>query len=199
MFIPMRLVALLFTASLVAVPAAAQNGQTSPAGAEISAASSAPQDAVPLQLPVSLDRIKAGLEHPPAHKLRGLDERPQFHVEVQQHLTLQELVSSLDVKAGPVPAGGLYASEQQRVLSPPVDNPLSQPYAAFSQPELLTVLIENLVGQYFAGRAIASVTAMERARAEAAAKAEVRQAVGEYCAQQPNHGAHITICTTSVP
>jgi hypothetical protein len=195
----MRSVALLFTVMSIAGPAAAQNRQESPTGAGTSAPASTAQDGTRLDLPVSLARIKAGLEHPPAHRLRGLDERPQFRVEVQEHPTLQDLISSLDVKAGPVPAAGLYGAEQQRVMFPPVDNPLVQPYAAFNQPELFTVLIENLLGQYFVSRAIASVNATERARAEAAARAEVRQAVDEYCAQQPNHGATITICTIPVP
>ena len=81
-------------------------------------------------------------------------------------------------------------------MFPSVDNPLRQPYAAFNQPELLTILIENLVGHYLGGKAINAISAAERAHAEAAARAEVRQAVGEYCSAQPNAGAGILICDT---
>jgi hypothetical protein len=75
-----------------------------------------------------------------------------------------------------------------------VDNPLRQPYAAFSQPELATVIVENLVGKYLFARAYDALTTAERARVETAAKDEVRQAVSEYCAAQPNRTS-IAICT----
>ena len=104
----------------------------------------------------------------------------------------------MNFKAGPVPAGGVYGFEQQRQMFPAVDNPLRQPYAAFSQGELLTILIENLVGKYLAGKAINAVSAAERARAETAAKEEVRAAVAQYCTAQPNGGAGIQICGTTV-
>ena len=157
--------------------------------AENPVAASPEQDAQPVpspSLPVSLDRIKQQLAHPPAGQLRGLDDRPTFNVEVQDHHRLEDLLASLDFKSGPKPAAGVYASELQRVQFPSVDNPLRQPYAAFSQPELVTVIVENLVGKYLLSRGIDSVTSDERARVETAAKDEVRQAVSEYCAAQPN-------------
>ena len=76
---------------------------------------------------------------------------------------------------------------------PSVDNPLRQPYAAFNR-RLLTILVENLVGRYLAGKAINAITTAERAHAEAAARSEVRQAVTEYCSAQPHAGAGILIC-----
>jgi hypothetical protein len=118
-------------------------------------------------------------------------------VEVQERNRLQELVASLDFKSGPVPAGGLTALEQQRVMFPSTTNPLMQPYAAFNQSELVTILAENLAGKYLAGRAANAITSADRARAEAAAREEVQQAVTEYCAAQPNAGAGIKICTTT--
>lgn len=147
-------------------------------------------------LPVSLDRIKDQLAHPPAQQLRGLDERPLFSVEVREKQKLEELIASLDFKTGPTPAGGLVTNEMQRVQFPSVDNPLRQPYAAFSQSELITVLVENLVGKYLLGRAGGSITSAERTRAESEAKLEVRQAISEYCAAQPDRGAGIRICIT---
>jgi hypothetical protein len=148
-------------------------------------------------LPVSLDRIKEQLAHPPANQLKGLDERPVFSIEVQEKQKLEDLIASLDFKSGPTPAGGVRANEMQRVQFPSVDNPLRQPYAAFSQSELLTVLVENIVGKYLAGRAADSITSAERSRAENTAKEQVRQAITDYCAAQPDHGTNVRLCTTA--
>jgi hypothetical protein len=62
----------------------------------------------------------------------------------------------------------------------------------------MTILVENLVGHYLAGKVKGAITAGERARAEAAARSEVRLAVSEYCSAQPNGGAGILICDTPV-
>jgi hypothetical protein len=209
----MRLPALLVTLILMATTASAQEGGTAaapaagptatstssaaaPASSAQESASSSQDDAPSFQLPVSLDRIRSGLERPaPRHPLLGLHDQPHFVVEVQQRNPLLELLATLNVKTGPVPAGGIEAAEQQRLMFPPVDNPLRQPYAAFNQPELLTVLIENLAGKYLGGRALSAVTAADRASAEALARQKVREAVGQYCATQPNHGAGIQLCT----
>src|SRR5437762_243903 len=120
-----------------------------------------------LNLPVSLDKIKEALQQPPsALALRTLDETPTFRMQILERQKIEELLGTLNFKAGPVPGGGVYGFEQQRQMFPAVDNPLRQPYAAFSQGELLTILIENLVGKYLAGKAINAVSAAERARAE---------------------------------
>ena len=81
-------------------------------------------------------------------------------------------------------------------MFPSVDNPLRQPLSAFSQPELLTILIENLVGHYLAGKTGEAISKAERARAEAQAKDEVRAAVAEYCNAQPNAGIGLQICSS---
>lgn len=190
----MRLSALLFTVFLTAAPAGAQTPKpSSPPDAPVPAASS---DENELNLPVSLDKIKGALEQTPTISFRSIDERPTFRVMIRERQKLDELLATLKYKAGPTPAGGVYGYEMQRQWFPPVDNPLSQPYAAFNQPELLTILIENLVGHYLGGKAINAISAAERAHAEAAARAEVRQAVSEYCSAQPNAGAGILICDT---
>ena len=85
-------------------------------------------------------------------------------------------------------------AEQNRIMFPSVDNPLRQPFGAFNQPELLTILIENLAGKYLAGKATSAISKSERANAEAAAKDEVRAAVAQYCGAQPNAGAGIQLC-----
>jgi hypothetical protein len=186
----MPLIPLLLAAMLAAEPPV---GQPSP------------QQDANLDLPVSLDKIKSALEETPTMpRLRGLDEVPTFKVEIHEStrpFSLEdELIKRLapGFKAGPVPAGGVYAYELNRVTNNPTTNPLTQPYAAFSQPELLTVLIENLAGKYLAGKAIGAITSAERAHAETQARDEVQHAVAEYCAAQPSGGRGIEICAPTI-
>lgn len=198
----MRLMGLIVTAILMAAPLQAQPPATSSATPEVPPSKDAAQDKqTKPDLPVSLDNIKKGLAQPPALPLRGFNgDTPHFKLEIteKQKISLEDLIKSLDFKSGPVPAGGVYGYEQQRQMFPSVDNPLRQPYAAFNQPELLTILVENLVGKYLAGRAAGAITSAERARAEAAAKEEVQRAVREYCGGQPNNGAGIQICSNPI-
>jgi hypothetical protein len=185
----MRLIALLFMATLVAAPARAQQTSASP-----------PQDTPTkdqeLNLPVSLDKIKEALQQTPTISLRTIDERPTFRIQIRERMKIEELIASLNFKAGPIPAGGVYMQEMQRVMFPPVDNPLVQPLAAFNQGELFTILIENLVGKYLGGKALSAISKAERAHAEAAAREEVRTAVAEYCNAQPNAGTGLAICSS---
>jgi hypothetical protein len=188
----MRLLALLFTAILTASPAGAQQtASSSPAEA-----SSPAQDGP--KFSVSVAKIREALEITPPVSLWTIDQRPTFRVQILERQKIEELLATLNFKAGPIPAGGLYMAEQQRVMFPSVDNPLRQPLAAFSQPELLTILIENLVGKYLGGKALNAISTAERAHAEAAAREEVRTAVAQYCSAQPNQGAGIQICDTPV-
>jgi hypothetical protein len=151
-------------------------------------------DGARLNLPVSVDRIRKGLEQPGPLNLK-LPDQPTFRIDIQERNRFQEMLSTLDFRGGPTPAGGLYAAEMRRVMFPSVSNPLAQPYAAFNQPELLTIIIENLVGKYLIAKAFRAITAAERERAEAAAREEVRLTIAQYCAGQPNGGAGIKICT----
>ena len=190
----MRLIALLFAATLPTAPAWAQQAQPTSTPESLSA----PKDGPELNLPVSVDKIREALAQPaPLLNLRTIDERPIFRVQILERQRIEELLATLNFKTSPAPAGGLYGDEMQRVMFPSVDNPLHQPYAAFNQAELLTILVENLVGKYVAGRAIDAISKAERARAEAAAHDEVRAAVAQYCSAQPNGGAGIQICDTA--
>jgi len=150
-------------------------------------------------LPVSLDKIRDALERPtaPGQLLRALDNNkpPDFRVEIREKRKLEELIATLDFKSGPTPAGGVHAFEQQRMLFPSVDNPLAQPYTAFNQGQLMTILVENLVGKYLADKAVSAITKSVRERAEVDARREVEEAIAEYCSGKPNHGAGIQICT----
>jgi hypothetical protein len=199
----MRLPALLFTAILVASPSLAQQVPSS----AIQESASAGQDKQDtkndkdtkdreLNLPVSLDKIREGLQQTPALSLRTLDERPIFRIQILERQKIEELLATLNFKAGPVPAGGVYMYEQQRQMFNPVDRPLMQPYSAFGPGQLLTILIENLVGKYLGGKIGDAVSAAERKRAEAAARDEVNAAVAQYCNAQPNLGAGLQICSS---
>jgi hypothetical protein len=197
----MRLILLVLTAILAAAPASA--GQAQPSSKPDRPSSSGndvseqPAERQETNLPVSLDKIREALQQSPVPLLRGLNEVPTFKIEIRerQKISLEDLIKSLDFKSGPVPAGGLYGFEQQRQMWNATDHPLQQPYAAFSQPELLTILVENLVGKYLAGKAMSALTAAERNHAETAAREEVQRAIAEYCAAQPNAGAGIRICS----
>jgi ribosomal protein L12E/L44/L45/RPP1/RPP2 len=203
----MRVPALLFTAILVASPSLAQQAPASAVQQPASADQDKDQDkkdtkndkdasSRELNLPVSLDKIREGLQQTPAISLRALDERPTFRIQIRERQKIEELLASLNFKAGPVPAGGVYMYEQQRQMFNPVDRPLMQPYAAFGPGQLLTILIENLVGKYLAGKAGSAISNADRARAEANAREEVRAAVAQYCNAQPNLGVGIQICDT---
>jgi hypothetical protein len=181
----MRLDSLTVAALLVASPAAGQTATPLPPAAAQSVAPDA--SVLNLNLPVSLDNIREGLARPPA--LRGLDRKPDFTVTIEEQQRLGELFRAIEFRMGPPPPGGLYAYEQQRLLFNPTDNPLVQPYAAFSGPQLITLAIENLIGRYVIGR----VAGTQRARAERVARGEVKRAIAEFCAKQPDR-ARIEIC-----
>ena len=198
----MRLMALLFTAILAASPA---RGQQQPPPSAAPESSSIEQDGTRkpeaasegLSLPVSVARIREALEQkPPAISLRTIDERPTFRIQILERQKIEELLATLNFKAGPVPAGGVYMYEQQRQMFNAVDHPLMQPFSAFGPSELLTILFENLVGKYLAGKAVGAISKADRARAESAAREEVRVAVAQYCNAQPNAGAGIQICSS---
>ena len=184
----MRLHFLLVAAMAVAAPAGAQ--QPAPSAPEVE--TSSPQ-VTSADLPVSLDRIRDGLRKPAESRLRNLDVKADFSVQVDEQRRIDEVMSKLNFKTGPAPAGGLYGFEQQRRLFNPTDRPLQQPYAAFSGGELITIAIENLIGRYLGGRMTNLVTAAERSREEAQARRDVDLAVAEYCAARPDR-ADIELC-----
>jgi hypothetical protein len=191
----MHLSALLFTGIFLAAPAAAEQTPVSPAQ---DTAQGEPARTGESALPVSLAKIREALETTPTLSLRTVDERPIFRIQIQERQKIEELLATLNFKAGPVPAGGVYMAEQNRIMFPPVDNPLRQQFSAFNQSELLTILIENLAGRYLAGKTVNAISKAERASAEAAAKEEVRAAVAQYCGSQPKAGAGIQICDTAI-
>lgn len=196
----MRLSALLFMAIVVAAPARAQQTAPSAHADTTEAAAGQPQQggakAPELNLPVSLDKIKEALQNAPAAPRLKIDQQPTFRVQIRERQKIEELLATLNFKKEPLPAGGIYMQEQQRLMFNPVDNPLVQPYAAFNQGELLTILIENLARHYLAGKMGDAISKAERAHAEAQARDEVKAAVAEYCNAQPNAGIGLQICSS---
>jgi hypothetical protein len=181
---------MMVAAMALAAPAAAQQ-PTAPVPDNPTSAPNQPAT----DLPVSLDRIREQLNKPADSRLRNLDVKADFTVQVAEQQRIDQIMSKLDFKTGPAPAGGLYGYEQQRMLFNPTDHPLQQPYAAFSGSEFVTVAIENLIAKYLGGRVLSAISSAERDRAEAQARGEVQQAVAEYCAARPDRD-DITLCTT---
>lgn len=180
----MRLTVLILAVITTAAPALAADRQSPARSSSAQPEASAAQDAG--SLPVSLEKIRQALAQTPAEPLRGLDERPHFKIGIseKQPISVEDLIASMDFKSGPAVAGGVYGYEVGRQAFPAVDNPVRQPYAAFNQPELLTIVIENLAAKYLGGRALNAVSSAERARAEQAARDEVQQAIADYWAAQ---------------
>jgi hypothetical protein len=188
--------------------AAPQNGQTAtsagqaesagqagpPAGSSSSNTAKSTSQAPALDLPVSLEHIRAALARAPEQpRLRGIDRKPDFQVTVEQRLKLEELLWSLEFKTGPAPPGGLYGYEQQRLVWNKTDHPLVQPYAAFTSGQLVTLAVEGLGEKYLGGPALNALTGAERTRTKRAAKAELSRAIAEFCAAQTDR-SHIEIC-----
>jgi hypothetical protein len=131
-----------------------------------------------LDLPVSLERIREALARTPERPLQGLKVSADFTVTVQERQRFTDLLPPLDMKS----------------TSPP---PPMQPYAAFNAGQLITIAIENLVAKFLGGRLLTEVENAERARAEAAAKAEVARAIAEYCDARGEARWRIDLCTGS--
>lgn len=184
----------LFVVLMAGVPAPGRAQQQPPQASAATEPASQPRsehDAP--DLPVSLDRIREGLARPPAlPSLRALERIPDFRTQVEGWRS--ELFRPEDVQPGPIPAGGLYAYEIQRLFNNSVDNPLRQPYAAFSQGQLLEVALMSVVQTLAARTATRTIMTARRAAQERAAREEVERAMAEFCATQPNNGAGVVGC-----
>lgn len=176
----MRLTVLVFAAILSAGRAGAQSAEPEP-----------------FHLPVSIERIRLALEHPPVLSIRTQDERPTFRIQILEKQRIDELLATLDFKTTRASAGGVYWDEMQRVTWPSVDNPLLQPYGAFSGGQIITLAVENVVGKLGVGKLMNAIGNASKNRAQTAAREEVLQAIQDYCAAQPSGGAGIQICTTA--
>ncbi|HUK35645.1 MAG TPA: hypothetical protein VLV86_17125 [Vicinamibacterales bacterium] len=113
-------------------------------------------------MPVSLERIREMLAEPQAPDLLGTlngVNATTFRVDITEQAKLDDLMAALRFeKPGPQVAGGNDAYEQYQRLFPPVDNPLVQPYAAFSTRQVIPLAVEALIEKYVVDR-IADVAA----------------------------------------
>jgi len=171
----MRVVPLLFALLLSSATGLAQDAQTQ-------------QDtqAPPLNLPISLDKIREGLSQPaPREPLKGLTagDAPTFRVDVTEQQKLEELLAKIKFDSpGPQVAGGTYAYDQFQRLFPRIDNPRVQPYGAFLTGEIITLGIEGLVEKYVVEKMAHVVGTALREQAEREAREEVARSLNAYWA-----------------
>jgi hypothetical protein len=187
----------ILAAALAFLPAGLYAQAAAPVSSSVASKSSTQDAPADPATAVSLDRIREGLTRTTPLQ-ETLEKQPTFRVDVQEKNPFDQLLDSLDLKHYPPVPGGLYALEQQRVGSNPVDHPLEQPYAAFSGPELITIAVENLVAKYLGRMVGGAISSADRAHAESAARAEVSEAVARYCAALPAHGAGESLCNARV-
>jgi hypothetical protein len=189
----MRFILLMVAALLATAPVGAQDTQPSSATSRADGAASSAGAG-----PVSLDRIRDGLSRAtlkPLDLTAASDLQADYKVNIQQQLPIERFFRAEDFKPGPVPFGGVYGLEMQRVMTGnPNRNPGAQPYAAFTHGELLQVagtsILFDLISKYLT-RGIGSSL---RSYSEKQAHEEVTTAIREYCAAQPHGGDGITIC-----
>jgi hypothetical protein len=171
---------------LTGAPVFAQQTQTSGTPKESSLSQPGNNEA-PLNLPVSLDKIREGLaQPPPAEPLKGLNEQqPTFRLEIREQQKFDELVSKLKFdKGGPPVPGGIDAYEQYQRAFPRINNPLAQPYAGFSTGEIMTLSVEALIEKYVAKKMVNMIGDTLRAQAEREAREEVARSLAQFWASQ---------------
>lgn len=180
----MRLTAAFLLGVMLATPVAAQD--RAPSASE-QPGSTASQSATPdTDEAVSLERIREALQRPHSRVLEGLNRQADFSLEIEEEQKMEDLLKWLDVKSGPVPAGGLYMYEQQRRLFNPTERPLQQPYAAFSGAQLITIALQNLIARYVAKPLVQSAMNANRTRQQQEARDRVLRDIAAYCATRPD-------------
>ena len=147
-----------------------------------------PKDPAPLNLPISLDKIREGLSQPaPAETLKGLGpgEQPTFRVIVSEQQKFEAMLSKIKWDPpGPQVAGGIYAYEQQERLFPRINNPRVQPYSAFTTGEVATLAVEALIEKYVAEKMKNVIGTALREQAEREAREEVARTLAAYQASR---------------
>jgi len=176
-----RLTIFLVAVCLAGTTVLAQDAVT-PAGS----AKPETKDAAPLNLPISLDKIREGLSQQRAEPLKGLNpnaDTPTFRVDITEQQKFEELLAKIKWGApGPQVAGGIYAYEQQERLFPRINNPRVQPYSAFTGGEVATLAVEALIEKYVAEKMAHVVGTALREQAEREAREEVARALNDFLA-----------------
>jgi hypothetical protein len=169
-----------------AAPAA--TASTRAASRESANSAQQPQQVAPgLDVPVSLDRIRGALaQPPPVDALKGLNEQPTFRLEIQERQRFEQLMDKIKFEggSGPEVAGGRTNYELQRLLFPPVDNPLVQPYAGFSTGEVLTLGAEALAEKFIIQKMSHVFSDILRSQSEREAREEVARNLAAFQAAQ---------------
>jgi hypothetical protein len=140
-----------------------------------------------LEVPVSLDKIRGALaQPPPSEPLKGLNDRPTFRLEIQERQRFEQLMDKIKFEggSGPEVAGGRANYELQRLLFPPVDNPLVQPYAAFTTGQVLTLGAEALIEKVAIEKLSHVFANMLRAQSDREAREEVARNLAAFQAAQ---------------
>ena len=190
----MRLGLLMVMSIALAAPVVTGSQQPSTAGTGQSSRADAPSN-----LPVSVERIRQALSEIRDGKtlLDGASRpRPDFKVTIEEGLAVEKYLKFQDLSVPAPPPGGIYAYELQRQFNNSVDNPLTQPYAAFSGAQFATLAIEGVVGYLLGNKIASSISNAERAKAESAARTEVARAIAEYCASRPKQSSPSEMCQT---
>ena len=146
------------------------------------------QGSTPLNLPISLDKIREGLSQPPpAEPLKGLapGEQPTFRVSVSEQQRFENMLAKIKWDPpGPQVAGGIYAYEQYERAFPRINNPLAQPYGAFTTGQVATLAVEALIEKYVAERVGKVFGTALKEQAEREAREEVARSLAAYRASQ---------------
>jgi hypothetical protein len=153
-----------------------------------SATAQEPASPTPLNLPISFDKVRDGLlQTQPAEPLKGLTaaEQPTFRVHITEQQKFEDLIAKIKYDPpGPQVAGGVYYYDQYQRLFPRINNPLAQPFAAFTGGELTTLAVEALIEKYIVEKMAHVVGGALRAQAEREAREEVAHAMAAYWASQ---------------
>jgi hypothetical protein len=154
----------------------------------VSATAQEPTSPTPLNLPISFDKIRDGLlQTQPAEPLKGLTpaEQPTFRVHITEQQKFEDLIAKIKYDPpGPQVAGGSAYYDQYQRLFPRINNPLVQPYAAFTGGEMATLAVEALIEKYIVEKMAHVVGGTLRAQAEREAREEVARAMAAYWASQ---------------
>ena len=181
----MRFLSCWLLVLLAAVPARAQQETTVTSQEK---PQDTPTQPAPLNLPISLDKIREGLSQPaPAEPLKGLGpgEQPTFRVSISEQQKFEQMLSRIKWDPpGPQVAGGIYAYEQQERIFPRINNPRVQPYGAFTTGEVATLAVEALIEKYVAEKMKNVVGTALREQAEREARAEVARSLAAYWSSQ---------------
>lgn len=132
------------------------------------------------ELPVSLERIRRGLERDDTLlRAAGESRHPIFRIDVDAELpSFSAFIGEDESLSSPAPWGGMTHNEFLTMVTPPQ----ARSYGAFTNGDLLQVLATSILGSYAMGGATAllgRVPDVIRQGREAAARREVQRTLAE--------------------